>query len=259
MTYGLVITARCDIAQDKYPVLNYLPVVPLQSWLKHDGLKILLEREKKNMDGRIRSILKEAGVSDTIMLSVDIQEIGRVHFPSDIGTKAEKKRALRFSVLSEEKQKIESLVEEGDNAKIVHWFALHRKSSIEELIGTLSKHDLAGYYLFERLTNEVASEPEAFVCLLRDVSAIPRSLAIYVSNGISRHVFSENYDGTVLDQLNIPEGELSMPIICIGSPTIEHVMQEFSYLFSRIGLDDPDTATIKTIQSICTTEGPQIA
>ena len=38
-----------------------------------------------------------------------------------------------------------------------------------------------------------------------------------------------------------------MPIIQIGSPTIEHVLQSFSNLFGRIGVADPVTEIIDQI------------
>lgn len=35
--YGLVITARCDAAQDKAPIFSYIPVVSLPDWVLCDG------------------------------------------------------------------------------------------------------------------------------------------------------------------------------------------------------------------------------
>lgn len=40
-------------------------------------------------------------------------------------------------------------------------------------------------------------------------------------------------------------------LLSLGSPTIEHVMQTFSNLFSRIGLDDPDPQRIGALLTDC--------
>jgi hypothetical protein len=38
-----------------------------------------------------------------------------------------------------------------------------------------------------------------------------------------------------------------MPISCIRSPEIEHLMQQFTHLFGRIGIEDPDSTYIDAL------------
>lgn len=251
---GLVITARCDIAQSKYPVLNYLPVVPLRAWLMQDGLQILLEKEQKDQVGKLKGILKQANISETILLSVGLDEIARIHFPIDTGNKSEKKRSANFHALVTEKQAFEALCESHNGKEIFNWFAQFRETEVKNIIERLSRYDLAGHYLFETLIDE--DPGAAFVCLLRDVSSIPQDLAIEISNGLSQQVIKENFAPATSDLLEISPLDLAMPVACIGSPTIEHVMQTFSNLFSRIGLDDPDPKRIGAlVTDCCATEG----
>ena len=54
-TFGLVITARCDVANDKAETYNYLPVVRLNDWIHRDGRLILGERLQKEAEAGLRS------------------------------------------------------------------------------------------------------------------------------------------------------------------------------------------------------------
>ena len=66
-TYGLVLTAGCDVAHDKVRVHNYIPIVHLDDWLHRDGRIILAQRLLSEAMGAMRSTLKEAGHSPSIL------------------------------------------------------------------------------------------------------------------------------------------------------------------------------------------------
>lgn len=82
--FGLTITARCDVAQEKYRLLNYVPIVRLDDWLQVDGLEILLDQERKQQIASIESALNEADISPNLMLSVPISDIISVHFGAEV-------------------------------------------------------------------------------------------------------------------------------------------------------------------------------
>ena len=60
--YGLVITARCDAAQDKAPIYSFVPVVALKDWIMSDGAQIIIER----------SILDHQNTRKNILLGIDL-------------------------------------------------------------------------------------------------------------------------------------------------------------------------------------------
>lgn len=80
--YGLVITARCDVEQDKYPILNYLPVVSLDDWLLVDGFDILHARLDAEADGGLKGCMKEGGVAESILFSMSPSDIQAAFFSS---------------------------------------------------------------------------------------------------------------------------------------------------------------------------------
>lgn len=59
--HGIVITARCDVANDKAQIYNYLPVVKLDDWLKRDGRILIAERGIKTTFGEMKNALKDVG------------------------------------------------------------------------------------------------------------------------------------------------------------------------------------------------------
>lgn len=59
-SYGLVITARCDAAQDKAPIFSYIPVVPLDDWILCDGASIAMDRIHADCLNTLRNHLKSA-------------------------------------------------------------------------------------------------------------------------------------------------------------------------------------------------------
>src|SRR4051812_2826386 len=65
--HGLVITARCDIAQSKVPVFNYLPIVTLDDWIHRDGRSILCDRLRRSVIGQMKRVLRSCGHAESIL------------------------------------------------------------------------------------------------------------------------------------------------------------------------------------------------
>ena len=67
--YGLVLTARRDLEQDKYNMLNYAPAVPLRDWLRVDGYELVLLRASADLASRTASALKTIDLPPSILAS----------------------------------------------------------------------------------------------------------------------------------------------------------------------------------------------
>src|SRR5690349_14401574 len=66
---GVVLTARCDLAQDKFHVLNYAPAVTLADWLQNDGYDLIASRAAADNTARIESALKTIDLPPSILNS----------------------------------------------------------------------------------------------------------------------------------------------------------------------------------------------
>jgi hypothetical protein len=249
--HGLTITARCDVAQQKYPVLNYLPVVKLQDWLHRDGLDILVEQEKSEQAGTLRTMLRQAGLSEALPTAISLEEIEKMHFPPDQGNRGQKKQSEKFAEFVAEVREFETIESDGDKASLFSWFSRNRTKKTEEIVRRLSRHGILGHYLLERIAIEDL-QGTGYVCLLREVVTLPRNVAEKIGKGLDKTTYEGLCRGSLTGQgLMIGSQDLAMPVIEIGSPTIEHILQSFSILFGRIGVADPVDKVIGKIIDDC--------
>lgn len=245
--YGLTITARCDVAQQKYPVLNFLPLVRLKDWLRRDGLDILREQELSERAGKLKGMLRKEKLSDVLPASISLDEIGNVHFPLDVGSRAKKATSQQFWNFCKECKEFDEVNCQDDPDLIFMWFTTNRPSKVEEIIRRLSRHAVLGHYFLETLSEE-ESGAQGYVCLLREVATLPKSVAEKLGKGLDSESYKEICGDSSPNHGLVFEGDnLAMPVVQIGSPTLEHLLQSFGNLFGRIGVEDPVEDVISDI------------
>ncbi|MBD8893514.1 hypothetical protein [Roseibium litorale] len=229
--HGLAITARCDIANNKYPVLNYLPVVTLLDWLHCDGIEILIENSRKNQSGSFDTILKQASIATSVLETIPRQTVVTSFFDDTNATKTRKKLAARAHELADQLDRLEAL--DLDCVKDRNWFLSAHQKEVSALIKELINNKVSSFYYLPSVTDE--NENEGYVVLLRESAFLPRRIAKEVANGLDRPVSSNSW----LDShLSFAHDDFAMPVGRIPSPNIEHILQTFSYMFGRIGLED---------------------
>jgi hypothetical protein len=237
-TYGLAITARCDTANDKVQIYNYLPVVALDDWLHRDGRMILAERLEAEALGGLKAVLRDSGYNPAVLDTEKPDFLVAHFFPVTATEKAKiaaRKRATdqlqRYELAQRAKQ---SLPQERICLEVA---ATHQKY-VTSLIDELVRHKLGGYYFLEQV--DVNGDDRGFVVLVREIQAIPRKLAQLIVDGLDRQAFaaicaaSPEFRG----RLQISSEQLAMPVGMVKSPNIEHLMQSFALLFGRIGIAD---------------------
>lgn len=249
--WGVIITARCDIAHAKMPVYSYLPIVRLDSWFLHDGKDIFLSRIINEITGSIKSKLKSLGLSDSLVKSKSPRTIyEKSILPLDIPGDRNNKKKNDFLEVVEKHEKLVSILATTPTLNQMKELGATYFKQLEGVIKELTSNRLAGYYFIARL------EPEreiAHVVLLREVHHMPSINASLISNGIDQDTYHIHKDSN--DQYTCPrfvsQDDFSMPISRISSPWIEHLMQSFANLFIRIGLPDiDDEVTGKIIQNL---------
>ncbi|MCA1297721.1 hypothetical protein [Stappia indica] len=243
--HGLAITARCDVAQEKYRLLNYLPIVRLSDWFLLDGLEILIDRELKDKKGKIINCLKENNLSPNLILSVSISEIVKVHFSSSKQAGGNSKARDRLISIDSDIKLINRLLDSKE--ELFSWFVNNRCKLIKSLLRELFDHKVVGYYFMERILP--TSIADGFVCLLREVASLPREVAVELASGLSRERWREFGPESGGGGLDLSLDDLAMPVSQLGSPSIEHLMQSYANLFGRIGIADPQAAEMDEILS----------
>lgn len=236
--YGLVVTARCDVVQEKVHVLNFVPVVQFSDWLKQDCLSALVQPERNALQANLKNVLLDAGVAPSLLESVGINEIEKTFFArSSTMSKKERGMSDRFEKVRGELKKFEGALEQGASDTL-DYFKVNRPKLLDRVLERLLTHDFSDCYLFERLIEDEPDIP--YVALLRDVLSLDQAYIKYIAGGLSLEVLESELAPIRSQYVEIDRDDLCMPIAQVGSPTIEHLMQKFSSLFSRIGLADPD-------------------
>ena len=232
--HGIVITARCDVANNKVRLLNYLPIVTFNDWLRFDGRIIVCERLRNSALGKMKACLTDIGLDSQILDGVEISVIRKAHFEPHLSIKKYEKKVKLFDEASEDiglcdralennGPEFEALIER--NPKIV-------RSLADELIN----YKLGGYYFLENL-DAYGEESSGYVVLLRQISTLPFHVAERVVAGFYLKTILSN-EPNLARYLSNSVHELALPIGCLNSPNIEHLMQAFSALFGRIGIEN---------------------
>jgi hypothetical protein len=231
--YGLAITARCDIANDKFPVLNYLPVVSLFDWMHCDGLEILLANGKKAANGSFENILKQADVAPSVLIAIPRQEVVASFFDGESAKAAHKKLSTRAHELADLLDRLDAI--DLNKVDDRNWLLGRFKKEGSTLVKDLMTNKVPSFYYLPSVTDQ--NEGEGYVVLLRESAFLPRNVAKQVADGVDKPSVPQ----LLLEaHLSFKHDDFAMPVGRIPSPQIEHILQTFSYMFGRIGLDDYD-------------------
>jgi hypothetical protein len=238
-THGLVITARCDIAHQKARAYNYLPIVSLDDWLRNDGRTILAERLQAEAMEKMEKLLKHNGFAESILTTQTPRSILNTLFPEK-GSKV----ARSFAEHCETYESATRALRCSDA-----WCSLCAGASgtIAGLVKELAAQKLGGYYFLPQV--DPNGVDTGFVVLFREVHLLPRSLCRAIADGIDDAFFASlcQSNPSLSGVLSIRKGDLALPIGQLRSPNIEHLMQAFSTLFARIGLEDLDASYVKAL------------
>ena len=239
--YGLTITARCDIANEKYPVLNYLPIVLLDDWMHCDGAEIAHSQMESQKKGEFRRALKEKDVAESILLSVDYDVVAQSFFRDPATTAKDQKLAERVEGLAEDLigLRLFSISRKGDT----DW--LHNKfpQAFSKIASDLIRHKVNGYYFLENI--DPNGLRDGYVILLREVGSLSPEEARLLPSGLHKEELP--YPIGEFTSFSFHADEFAMPIGQVRSPAIERILQTFSIMFGRIGVEDPPEELLERI------------
>ena len=245
--HGLIITAQCDLAQEKVSVVNFLPVVKLRDWLARDFANILVRRLQAQIIGGFKNLLKEAGHSPSILETEPIENIVSTLL-SDESTKAASKRTSRAQERLAEFAFCSGLLAESViSPSQLEGLRGVDKSAYNRLLSELFKNQLSGYYFIPAV--DPTGVHSGFVVLLRQIYHLPYLTALSIVNGMSpREQRDSDPTGMSLVRLDYSEGTFAMPVGMLTSPFREHLMQAFAILYSRIGIQDLEESYMEQLQ-----------
>jgi hypothetical protein len=248
-THGLVITARCDVANDKVRTYNYVPIVTLDDWLHRDGRLILAERLHAETLGALKGALKDGGFSPSILETESPRSVLSTLFPPAAKVGKMAKARERFEDLCS-RFELACLGISSDPSDAVCIRVAEAAPRLKDvMLSELVNQRLNGYYFLSCVDPD--GEDIGYVALLREIQHMPRGLAHAVAEGLdtARLVEMCSSNPSMRGRLQIESKDLAMPIGLLSSPYIEHLMQSFSLLFGRIGVADPEPSYVTALWS----------
>ncbi|AXW39906.1 hypothetical protein [Ralstonia pseudosolanacearum] len=242
--YGLVITARCDAAQDKAPIFSYIPVVPLHDWVLCDGANNAMDRIDADCHNTLKNYLKKASLSESLLETKTVNEIYDAHFKvkeseRDWATPCTKMRATMENYAKNQRLRTSRESKEERRLHLVE-----NSGKVDGVIKELSGNRLAGFYLFREMPS-LNGDKASYVALLREIHHIPTNLAREIVDGLAKDEWVARQESNMRCPRFVGDSDLAAPVAKLKSPWIEHLMQNFTMLFARIGVADNDYASVR--------------
>lgn len=247
--HGLVITARCDVAHGKAPVISYVPLISFRAWLFRDGLRIIATRVLAASRGSMRSALRDAGLAESILETLSPETV-RGHL-AGLTEKSERKAAARYTEAEVQKQAAEAALGAASGDENATNFFDTQPKEYHRLLQDLLSNGISDFHFVER--SEPSENCEGYVALLREIRYLPAALAGELKNGIDFSRFSDlcRDQPRYNDKLSIVDEEhYAMPVGIMQSPFIELFMQRFTSLYARIGVTDFSPEMMKSLRAI---------
>lgn len=244
IVHGLVITARCDAAQRKVPIFSFIPVVSLRDWIFKDGAEITLRRVIDDSENTLENILEDCKLSLTVLRTASKNEIvEKLLRPLAENDRKIEAKIQKFQAAQSSIDLAEEALSNGSEELVCK--ALKKAPKLlDKVIKELSGNKIMGHYLLRGMMTLMDEEGD-HVALLREVHHIPNSVAQRILNGISAIEWSSDLANLARCPVFLNDESYSMPVAKLRSPWIEHLMQIWSLLFTRIGVEDIDAASVR--------------
>lgn len=259
--WGVVITARCDTAHDKAPVINYLPIVRVEDWLCRQGGLIIADRAFSNAMSGFKNLLIQRQLSPSLLDVYNPADLVSVHFkPISAGAKAATKDAKECAqavAFAGEIARMRAILDVDPPKPSVIGAEVRRRSKLlQTALKELLSYQLPGYYYIPSMENLTEKPSDhGYVVILREVRHVTARTGRLLTKGITRE---DDAATTAIHGLTFGSFDFVYPIAEIQSPWIEHLMQAFCGLFGRIGVDDHDKSKVATIvAALVTMEGTE--
>lgn len=229
-THGLIITARCDVANEKTPIFSYIPVISYKDWMCRDGVGIVAARALANSTGEIRKSIKSAGLAESIIDTLSQELI--VQLIGEDTSKAGKARVKKVQDNFLTIQRSTEIISQR-NGKVDAAFLAANSGIYKGLVKDLLGNAVADFHYLEEI--EFDGRTDGYVASLREIRLMPSAVAVRILNGMTKAEF----DQLGASGLHFKSSEdYAMPVGLLQSPYIEFLMQRITNLLARIGVTD---------------------
>ncbi|MFN3239475.1 MAG: hypothetical protein ACE37D_20820 [Pseudomonadales bacterium] len=229
---GMLISARCDIANAKSEKFSYLPVIHLKKYIQFFLVpKLLQEQFKENINTIKNLVQNEGGSRDTVDLYGAVKSI-------DVLIKKEKPRQKAEEILKSN-QKIEQIQKKEWHQLDSKDYSVIPKKKFRQELDSLVNNKVEGVFFIDEVIdfNNLNETLGPVVVLLREVHHMNMAFSELIRKGCDHDELIQTENRS--HPIDLAPGRMSYILCNISSPYIELIMQRFSNLYTRIGVKDP--------------------
>ncbi len=246
--YGIIITASCDIANQKVSKYYYLLGIDVDNWLKSSHcINYIFSGDIKNKISENTNIISKANLDADVLLQLKQDQLDIV-----LKEKAQNKiQKINDAITVLRKAKDVSTI--ADLSRIVN----NPEKKITAKLKEISQGREAHYYYLPKSTyTDLKLMDSGLIIDLQEIGYfLPEEIEVIKKN--------RGIDIEILNDLRNKNGDLAQSLssrlfLCyedslvdiegvIESPWREHLMQRFSQGFIRIGLDGASDSDFKVI------------
>lgn len=152
---GVVISARCDLANCKISKIYYLIAVPSDDWLLSDeGFNIVLSQRQNDLEDKLQTKLGGSGLDWSTLKSFSVEEFSTVIHDQEVGLKKDTDKVLE--VFRTFKNYTSKYLELGDKKAILQ----NESKSVASSLLKIANGQMMHYYQIPRISNALPVETQ---------------------------------------------------------------------------------------------------
>lgn len=245
---GVVISARCDLAQNKINTFHYLSALSLEDWIYEELYFKIIDEKKRSVEGEIKRVAKDNELDYTVLCEGGYDRMERVFRKclsakrwDEILNKIQEMKKLDQYFLYDERKYKKEFLKQSNNYKLF-------KSKIRDvMLGNYPKFVFIPQSCYS--TNQILNN--GLVIDLQDIYQLNTEIAKRIAqNEIDGAKIKSEEKRKEYNNYFFLNSDMDFVIIegQIKSPWVEYVLQHFAHEFIRIGVEN---ATQNEIEKIC--------
>ena len=246
---GIVISARCDLANCKISKIYYLIAVPSDDWLLSDeGFNIVLSQRQNDLEDKLQTKLGGSGLDWSTLKSFSVEEFSTVIHDQEVGLKKDTDKVLEVfrtfknytskylklgdkkAILQNESKSVASSLLKIANGQMMHYIYVPENAYIKD--GSIDRGLIIDLQELEYIS---IRDAERLVNCEIDIQS--KDLSEVDKQRYNNCFFLMDWPGYAMAEYDI------------ASPWTEYIMQRFSNAFIRIGVDGPQKEDVQSMVS----------
>lgn len=243
---GVVITARCDIANQKVYNIHYLSALEMKDWLKEVLVPEILKEKRDDVLSSIKQFAKTYRLDYKTLIDMGYDTALQVM--ESTATKAkEKQKAAEW--VNEWKQQDELISRSLDDKEKQEILKKYGSKKLIKKLTPIYNYNYAKYCFIPKCAYaEEGSMTDGLVVDLQDICQMSMNTAQEIKEyKYDYELITDEDKRKEINERFFFEDQADFVIMdnVIESPWNERLLQEFSFMFARIGLDNADAEQIE--------------